>query len=426
MAKLKLPAWTLRVAAIQPPPFSVPGAKSALVTNVGGISSLVKQATDHGAKLVLLPELALQGYSYHAKEVWSSVDIHSNGLRDDAGPTSRSAPAVAALCDLARKHQVHIGATILEYMRLPDRAHGDILNTFMLATPEGSLHQQASSKILPAHYEAFIFTSGDCFPDRSRRVLTVPSLAPYLTPMLGDANHNTKQEPRPEAIRLGISICNDSYQSGTLEDLAKSTQRPHLILAPHCCMVPGATLGFPASESAAFARTLKGVAAALASTFGVPTISTNATGPWPKEQRLPWVFAPMTSIQLRNAVFPGAGNIAVPRDPGDAAAGADVVATVGHDGQGFCVADLPIYSRGDSMVPNSGSEREEDWEARVLSNIEFATARGGSLAVPALLQRSEPLNAGSGRLWYKWHGAMRDRLVEALHNSRQDLSGSKT
>lgn len=388
----------LRLAAIQAPAYCV--GRGAVTANTASIRPLLLEAARQGARFALLPELSLQGYSYLLPETWKTVDKLPMDLTAPVDATA--APAAAALCSLAKDSGMHVGATVLEY--LPPEArdaasrgkHGDVLNTFIVATPEGRLHGEASSKVIPAHFEAYVFTSGRPFPSRRGRVLSIPSLAASLTPVPGQ-----QRRPKLDTVRLGVSICNDNYNYDSLAELAASTPRADLIVAPHAAMVPGETLGFPAAESVKMRKAVQSVAANLAAILGLPAVSTNATGSWPASEKLPWIFAPLTGIQLRNAAFPGAGCIAAPSS--GAAGSPEVIACVGHDGSGVAVADVQI----------GGHSAAADIDAASLqARVAAATKLGsGTLCLPALLARAELLNAGSGRLWYRWNGEQRDGAV---------------
>lgn len=391
----------LRLAAIQAPGYRV--GRGAVAANGAAMRPLLLEAARQGARFALLPELSMQGYSYFLPETWKSVDRLPPDLTSPVDAIA--APAAAALCSLARDSGMHVGATILEY--LPPEArdaasrskHGDVLNTFIVATPDGRLHGEASSKVIPAHFEAYVFTSGRPFPSRRGRVLSIPSLVAALTPVAGQQAGSAAVQPQLDAVRLGVSICNDNYNYDSLVELAASTTRADLIVAPHAAMVPGETLGFPAAESVKMRRAVQSVAANLAATLGLPAVSTNATGSWPAGEKLPWIFAPLTSIQLRNAAFPGAGCIAAPSS--SSVGSADVLASVGHDGAGVAVANVRV-----------GGHATATDAATLASCVAAATKLGsGSLCLPALLARAEPINAGSGRLWYRWNGEQRDRAA---------------
>lgn len=160
----------------------------------------------------------------------------------------------------------------------------------MLARPDGTLHGELSSKVHPAHFEAFVFALGATVRGREGRVIKVDDL--------GKA-----------PLRLGISICNDNYHAGLLRTLYAAT--PQLVLQPHCAPVPGATLGFPQAASDLMAVRLAGAATAMARIMETPAAFTNYYGPWPSGDagRLPFLWRPMTGIMMRNAMFRGGASI---------------------------------------------------------------------------------------------------------------------
>ena len=378
----------LRCAAVQPPAYVI--GRGAIAKNVAAMRPLVLKAAGDGAAFALLPELSLQGYTYHLPLAWEGVDRLPADLTSAIDPDL--APAAAALCALASESGLHVGATILEYVKPRDKAtHGDVLNTFIVATPEGRLHGEASSKVIPAHFESYVFASGKLHPARSGRVLSVPSLSKRLKPASGAG-----EKDAPDAVRIGVSICNDNYHPDSLLALASAQPRPHFIAAPHAAMVPGATVGFPLSESLAMRRTLQGAALSLANTLVMPAVTTNAGGTWPSDQRLPWLFGPLTSVMMRDAAFPPAANIAAPGAMSQEGSAALVASSVGGGEEpAVAVGDIPIIE----SAPDGSIEEK----------VKLATARDGQLALPVLLQRNEWMNGGSGRLWYRWNGALRDR-----------------
>jgi predicted amidohydrolase len=128
----------IRVAAVQ-----APAIIGNVKTNAATVETLLAKA--NGAKLALLPEAYLQGYSYDApKEVWPLAD---RILSDTPGPAE--APAAAELCRLAQQFSMYIGTTLME--RTPDN---DILNSFLIATPEGKLHpvRQVGNQLKTCNY----------------------------------------------------------------------------------------------------------------------------------------------------------------------------------------------------------------------------------------------------------------------------------
>jgi predicted amidohydrolase len=353
------------MAVVQPAryaaqPSCLPGSAAALAANAAAAAPLVHAAAAAGARLVLLPELWPQGYTYDAPRAWDGAD------------RAQWRPAAAALCALALDAGVFVGATLLEH-HAPSRR---VLNTFVLARPDGELHAEASSKVAPAHFEAFIFEGGGGAVGRDSRVLTVPDLLPAALPLSGGSDRS---------VRVGVSICNDNYQAAALRSLALA--RPQLVLAPHCCMVPRPTLGFSAADGTAFRAMLAGAPRALSRLLGgTPVAHANWVGTWPVAERLPFLWRPLTAMQIGGAEFPGGSRIA--------GGGLDADAALGTE-PGFVLADVDVDAGAGAVLPSEAACRE-------------ATSPGrGALGMPALLASTAPVNEGAGRLVYAFRAAQR-------------------
>jgi predicted amidohydrolase len=274
------------------------------------------------------------------------------------------AAAAAALCALAGEHGVFVAGSVLER----HSPSGHVVQSLLVARPDGLLHPGASAKMHPAHFERFVFASGSAAgPQRSARVLEVDGLL----------------EGGP--VRLGVSICNDSYQPGLIAALAAA--QPDLILAPHCAMVPEATLGLSQAERDAFRRSVVTVASMLARFVGVPTVSTNATGPWASSEFLPFVWRSATSLQLRGAKFAACARVV-----------SGSGATVAVEGE-HAAADLapPSEARavvGDVVVWARRQASEQD-------DLQRRLEAEPSLRMPAVMRAFRPVHEGVGAWWYQ-------------------------
>ena len=407
------PLRRLRVASIVPPPYVT--GRHATAANAAAVARFLAPLRAEGAHLILLPDVFPQGYSYNARCVWRSVD---RGLPTAASasffPNATAAPATHALAQMAVAADAFVGATVLEY----HAGSNSVLNTFVLARPDGRIHPQLSSKCRPAHFEAFVFTGGQAIAGRDARVLEVPGLG----------GEDGSSSGSPHITRVGVSICYDNYIPASLASLAAAD--PHLVLMPHCCPVAGATLGFPQSESAAFARTVVDAARHVSALLRVPTVFTNQSGPWPAAERLPWLWGPLTSVQLRGAFYSGGGRVV----DGHGA----VVAEVSRDGKapGYCVGDVTLAEQCEALtgydrrkeptaaaIATATGRRGPDPSAASASTL--ATSAGddgvralrvtpGCLALPPLLQTMAPLNEGVGRWWYSQHAEERKRICAEL------------
>ena len=315
---------------------------------------------------MLLPELWPQGYTYDAARAWGGAE------------RAQQRPAAAALCALARDAGVFLASTVLEH-HAPSRR---VLNTCILARPDGELHLEASAKVAPAHFEAFVFEGAAGGAEgRGCRAMTVPDLLLPAPPTAGAS----RQSDGDRSVRLGVSICNDNYQAAALQSLALA--RPQLVLAPHCCMVPRPTVGFSAADSAAFRAMLAGAPRALSNLLGgTPVAHANWTGVWPSAEKLPFLWRPLTAMQIGGAEFPGGSRIAGGGLTCDAALGTE---------PGFVLADVDVDAGAGAALPSDAACRE-------------ATAPGrGTLGMPALLAATAPINEGAGRLMYALHAAQR-------------------
>jgi predicted amidohydrolase len=354
----------LRVAVVQPPRYAaapglMPGSAAAIAANAAAAAPLVRAAAAADARLVLLPELCPQGYTYDAARAWAGAE--RDGRR----------PAAQALGALAREAGVFLGATLLEHHAPSRRA----LNAFVLARPDGAMHGEASAKSAPAHFEAFVFESGVGAEDRGARVVTVEDLLPEAA-------------AADRSVRVGVSICNDNYVAAALGALA--AERPQLVLAPHCCMVPRPTLGFSATDAAAFRAMLAGAPRALSRLLGgTPVAHANFSGFWPAAERLPFLWGPLTDAQIGGAEFPGLSRVAGGGLDGDVELGAE---------PGFTLADVDVDAGAGAVLPSDAALHE-------------ATAPGrGALGMPWLLAATAPLNEGAGRLLYSLRASERARL----------------
>ena len=123
---------TLRVAAVQ-----VESRDFDVLGNLRRAESLVADAGERGAELVLCPELMAAGYIYDA------------ALWDAAEP--RGGPTEAWLARMARRHGIYIGASYLE------ASGDDFFNTFTLEA--GRLARRAGTKTVPARLRRLVIRS---------------------------------------------------------------------------------------------------------------------------------------------------------------------------------------------------------------------------------------------------------------------------
>ena len=379
----------LRVGAYCPPPFAAVGRGSLkLNAESDAVRAAAQEARAQGVKLLLLPEAWPQGYSYDSARVWNFIDRDLPTGRPANQPFAppRRAPATRALSQLALESKAHVGATVLEY----HKPSGDVLNTFILARPDGSIHPELSSKVAPAQFETFVFASGAGIPGRSARHLDVPLFG-------GDEC----------AVRIGVSICNDNYQRVSLSGLADAD--PDLLVLPHCAMIPDQTLGFPESASVAFQRTLERCASSVGALFERPAVFVNQSGRWLDSEKLPFLWRPLTGTMLKNATFLGGGRIA-------AQDGTVLAETTGGGVSGLCVADVevppPLLRVGSDSKPGDRRHRlrSEDVHDGIIAATSYPN---GWLTLPWVMNTTGPSTERVGRWWYARHAAERRELCEA-------------
>lgn len=219
--------------------------------NLTGAEPLVAQAVAAGAKLLLCPEFLAAGYVYHPS-IWSAGE-------------SRDGPTEAWLRELARRHDVFVGASYLE----AEGAH--FFNTFALAAPGGSVAGRVRKASLPG-CEGWYFKS-----DPGSKVITCD---------LG---------------RVAVGICNDNATARFWNCLRE--EAPDLLLMPHSA--PTVAGGFFAGAiSQAIRDNIARIAPHYAQGFGVPVALVNKaeTGPAPS----PLPVLPGVELEFH---FPGGSMI---------------------------------------------------------------------------------------------------------------------
>jgi len=171
----------LRVASVQME--SLPGDKAA---NFEKIERLAAGAAGQGARLVLFPECCITGY-------WFIRNLTREQLSALAEPVP-DGPSTRRLADLARRHNMTIGAGLVEA-----GANGVFHNTFIVALPDGTIHRHR--KLHAFEHDAI----------RSGSEYTLFDL--------------------PEGWRVGLLIC---YDCNLVENVRiTALQGAEILLAPH-------------------------------------------------------------------------------------------------------------------------------------------------------------------------------------------------
>ena len=112
----------IRAASVQ---FNhVPGDKES---NLETIRNFCKEAADSGVEIIAFPEMCITGYWHVRKLDRESIE----GLSEKVP----SGPSVQALCELAEKHQMIIGAGLIECSE-----DGSLFNSYAVAHPNGQVN----------------------------------------------------------------------------------------------------------------------------------------------------------------------------------------------------------------------------------------------------------------------------------------------
>ena len=113
----------IRTAAVQFQP--IPADKR---TNLATIQSFTEEAAAQNVKLVVFPECCITGY-------WFLRKLSREQISDIAEPAC-SGPSSRMLVDMARRHDLTIGAGLVEAGE-----NGRFYNTYVVALPNGEIHR---------------------------------------------------------------------------------------------------------------------------------------------------------------------------------------------------------------------------------------------------------------------------------------------
>lgn len=200
-----------------------------IAANLEHAAGFVRQASQAGAQLVVLPEFMSQGYRL-TPELWEAAELFD-------GPTTRW------LAEMARTYNIYIGASFLE------AKNGHFVNTFALAEPGGKI-AGVVRKRHPSIWEAYFFKG--------------ESGQPFIQTDLG---------------RIGVGICFDNHTYDVASAIAAS--QVDLMLMPHSYCTP--TIPNKMTSLADIERLNElpvRVARLYNEWFGVPVVMCNKSGPW--------------------------------------------------------------------------------------------------------------------------------------------------
>lgn len=211
-------ATSLRVATIQ---FESKDGEYA--ANLRTASRLVVSAAGDGARLVLMPEFALIGYTL-SEQMWKSAEVLDGRSARDLGV-------------LARDNGVYIGTTILEV------EGEDFYNTFILLSPTGEISGRVRKQV-PAGAEGYFFRG-----------------------------HDGVHTIHTEFGNVGVGVCQENYRCFLPQQLYE--EKANMVLMPFSYpdLSAAGGLGSPSGAHTGvwYARQL-----------GVPVVTSNKTGSWPQ------------------------------------------------------------------------------------------------------------------------------------------------
>lgn len=195
--------------------------------NLAHAEVLIEQAVSEGAELVLMPELMPGGYLL-TEDIWKTAE------RFDG-------PSVAWLKRMAHRYAIYLGMSFAE-------ADGpDFFNSFVLATPQGSVAGRVR-KSPPASVEAYFFRAGND--------------PHYIDTEIG---------------RIGVGICYENLLYERISALHQASV--DLVIQPTAAGTPTPAFPMRRKDSAAFDCMLKGSTAFYAQALGVPVVMANRCGP---------------------------------------------------------------------------------------------------------------------------------------------------
>lgn len=154
--------------------------------NLDRLSALTTDAAGKGAQLIAFPEMCLTGY-WHVRKL-NREQCHDLAEKVDGGPTT------AALLDLAKQHDVTIGAGLIE--RGDD---GKLYNSYVVAMPSG-------------------------------QVAVHRKLHCFISPHLDSGDRYTVFEI-PQGAKVGVLICYDNNIGENVR--MNALMGAEILLAPH-------------------------------------------------------------------------------------------------------------------------------------------------------------------------------------------------
>lgn len=218
--------------------------------NLAHAETYIEQAVAQGAELVLLPELMPGGYVL-TEEIWNTAE-------------KATGPSVTWLKQTALRFGIFLGMSYAE----ADGA--DFFNSFVLATPQGSIAGRVR-KSPPASVEAYFFRGGND--------------PHYIDTEIG---------------RIGVGICYENLLHERIAELHQASV--DIVIQPTAAGTPTPTFPMRRKDAVAFDCMLQGSTAFCAQALGVPVVMANRCGP---------LVTPLPGgFPAQNTRFPGLSAVA--------------------------------------------------------------------------------------------------------------------
>lgn len=179
--------------------------------NLAIIADYAQQAADASVQILCFPEMCITGY-WHVRNL-TPAQIADLAEPVDLQNPAASGPSTLALLDLAKKHNMLIGAGLIEIT--PDNK---LYNTFVVALPNGALH---------AHRKLHTFISPHMESGDRYTVFDLPTEI-FNTPA-DNATASSKREH--SGVKIGVLTCwdNNLVENARMMGLAGVD----ILLAPH-------------------------------------------------------------------------------------------------------------------------------------------------------------------------------------------------
>jgi predicted amidohydrolase len=328
-------------------------------------------------------------------QVWP----YAESLEGATVPSPTKAPAAAALVALAAEHNIAIACTLMESVAGGrGRSGRDVWNTCVLAQADGTLHPSRPPKAHPANFEWWAFAPGERRCGRAIDAVLPVHIGDAGAVGTGASGSSTREGSSrvvSATVRLGVSICYDTYWAATHAQLA--AQRPDVILLPHCAPIPRVSPFMSRGEVATYRAMIANTRAALATHMRRSVLYTNQTGVFDTVTPAP-LLRPFERWMTRDCRFGGDAAVLSGGDHGGGGAGA-VLACCSSDEADVAVANvaLPAVLACEAVA----GEVESGAAVAPLTDAAGLAAVGRAAVAPRSFSAAFPLNAWAGGRAYR-------------------------